>query len=127
MAHGIITAEQLMHHRHIAQQIINFRKHWKENYSWYPEAQTQQYSRFNDIYKESIAKYGEEEFKKYAVMKRLRGIHTAVIDTRKREAEQKKWCYPMNYMQGIKPSVTTNGDYSLIPPAHHHFCQKHTR
>ncbi|EDW11445.1 uncharacterized protein LOC6575999 [Drosophila mojavensis] len=124
MMHGVITTDQLMHHRNIAQRIVEMRNRWKENFSWYPEAQLQQYSRFDDIYKESRARYGDADFKRYVEMKRLRGIYTTDSDKAKREAYQTLSCYPMDYMKGIRSSPTTNGVYGLIPPAYHHFCEK---
>ncbi|XP_064537323.1 uncharacterized protein LOC135427675 [Drosophila montana] len=118
----VITTEHLKHHRLVARQIRELRDRWNDLYSWYPEAQGQHYARYGEVYKESLDEYGEAEFKKYAQMHRLRGVHTAAIDEPRKESHKKVCCYPMHYMEDIRPSVTTNGEYGLIPPSHHHAC-----
>jgi len=116
----IVTIDQLNYHLIIAKKILELRDRWNDQYSWYPVAQKENYNRFGEIYKESMDKYGKEQFKKYAKLRSLRSVHTATIDDPKRDSFNKVWS--MSHMDNYKPSPTTNGDYGLVLPGHHHYC-----
>ncbi|ALC40064.1 CG34169 [Drosophila busckii] len=118
----VITLEQLQHHRYIASQINNTRDRWNDLCSWYPLAQAQQYQQFGRIYAESLNKFGAEQFKQYAERRRLRSCYTAPIYKQQLEAFRAHGNYPMNYLDNLKYSITTNGEYGLITPAAHHSC-----
>jgi len=116
----IITIEQLNYHLVIGKKINELRDRWNDLFAWYPVAQNEHYKYFGEIYKESLDKYGEDQFIKYAKLRSLRSTHTAAIDDPKRKSFKRVWS--MNHMTKYKPSATTNGDYGLVLPGHHHYC-----
>ncbi|KAL7725722.1 hypothetical protein ACLKA6_018553 [Drosophila palustris] len=120
MKDEIVTIDQVNYHLTVAKKIFELRDRWNDNFAWYPVAQNEHYKQFGEIYKESMGKYGEEQFKKYAKLRSLRPEHTKAIDDPGRESFKKVWS--MSHMANYKPSPTTNGDYGLVLPGHHHYC-----
>lgn len=118
----VITNEQVGYQRHWGLKVTQTEAKWKKQNSWYAEEQRKGYDQLATIYLESIAKYGEEEFKKYAKAHRLRRQFTDKIGGPQRQKYANLWCYPMDYMNDVKLSATTNGTYGMIPPGYHHYC-----
>ncbi|KAH8376568.1 hypothetical protein KR093_000124 [Drosophila rubida] len=116
----IITIEQLSYRILIAKKDSILRDRWFDLFGWYPKEQKQHYSQYAQIYKESLAKFGEEKFKNYANSRSLRAYHTAAIDDPKLDSLKQVANYPMTHMANYVPSVTTNGEYGLVVPGHHH-------
>ncbi|XP_060664320.1 uncharacterized protein LOC132796959 [Drosophila nasuta] len=116
----IITIDQLNYRILIAKKVHVLRDRWNDRFGWFPAAQKEHYKQYAEIYKESLAEYGEEQFKKYAKLRSLRAVHTAAIDDHKLDSLKEVCCYPMTHMTEYRPSVTTNGEYGLVVPGHHH-------
>lgn len=117
----VITNEQVGYQRHWASKVTETEAKWKKLNHWYAEEQWKGYTQLARIYVESIVKYGEEEFMKYAKTHRLRRHFTDKVDGPRREKYANLWCYPMDYMDDVKLSATTNGTYGMIPPGYHHY------
>ncbi|KAH8412089.1 hypothetical protein KR222_010211 [Zaprionus bogoriensis] len=122
MPNEVITTAQLRFHRDWGMKILETRDNWQDIFGWYPIQQNKYYKQFDSIYKESLSRYGKEEFKKYAQLRRLRAEHTKAVDEKHTQSFKRVSNYPMDYMANVKVSKTTNGEYGLLPPGHHHYC-----
>ncbi|XP_068147048.1 uncharacterized protein [Drosophila tropicalis] len=118
MTHELITTQQLLQHRRADEQIEKTHNRWKKYFSWYPIEQAEHYKRYGEIYKETLAKYGEKKFNYYAKRIRLRKCYMAGGISKKQEDEDmdKQLKDTMGHLENYKPSVTTNGEYGLFKP-----------
>lgn len=117
----VVFMDQLLHHRCVASQIEEARQTWHKRSSWFPSAQHEHYSRYAEIYTESIKQYGSDAFRYYAKRNRLNGQFKASKISHE-EAQVKDRIIPMDHLKGYKVPLTTNATYGRVKPSALFFC-----
>ncbi|KAH8323524.1 hypothetical protein KR067_012550 [Drosophila pandora] len=117
----VVFMDQLLHYRCVASQIEETRQTWQKRSSWYPAAQREHYSRYAEIYNESIEQYGADRFKFYSKRNRLNGQFKA-SKIGKEDSEVKDRLIPMDHLKGYRVPLTTNATYGRVKPSALFYC-----
>ncbi|KAH8324268.1 hypothetical protein KR074_002750, partial [Drosophila pseudoananassae] len=118
----VVFMDQLLHYRCVASQIEETRLTWQKRSSWFPSAQRQMYSRYEEIYNESIEKYGVDKFKIYAKRNRLGGKFKASKIGPEDPKDARERLIPMDHLKGVKYPPTTNAEYGRLKPSALFYC-----